>query len=272
MFKEFALLGAAAVAAITGYATDAFGVGQPEAVEGRIYHYVRSNQDGSGAENVYLYRAAYNRLEIYKSSERCVDAGFVTAWVDSETGNATVIQGGRLMPEARHENFATISYDGAATMLRAEAALPDRMVRQQVRVTEPIFHLYDADLATLSVQTMGLDDPRQGFSFALPTIWTEPEDGQYVRHLGEANAEFVRAEEYQGTPALRFDVTGSAFGDNGGPLWLDAQSGHVLGAQWGIPNRPGMDDFSIRLVETEDSGDAGWQALLTDHFAGCPTV
>lgn len=272
MFDKLVYIGAAGLLALGGFATDVLGYGEPEAVEGRIYHYVRSNRDGSSPENVYVYRAAANQLEVYKAVERCTTAAFVSAWVDTETGSASVIQGGRLMPEARHENFATISYDRAATMLRAEAALPDRMVRQQVRVEEPIYHLYDFDLATLSVQTIGLDDPRAGFSFGLPLIWTEPEDGRFVRHLGQADAEFVREEDYHGTAALRFEVGGTAFGENGGPLWIDAESGHVLGAEWGIPNHAGMDDFAIRLMSIEDGGDAGWDALLTSHFEGCPTA
>jgi hypothetical protein len=271
MFKEIALMGAAALVAAAGFGTTVF-TGEPEAVEGRIYHYVRSNRDGSSPENVYVYRAAANHIEVYKAAERCNTAAFVSAWVDTETGSASSIQGGRLMPEARHENFATVAYDPASTMLRAEAALPDRMVRQQVRVEEPVYHLYDFDLATLSVQTMGLSNPRAGFSFGLPLIWTEPEDGRFVRHLGQADAEFVREEDYHGTAALRFEVGGAAFGENGGPLWIDAQSGHVLGAEWGIPNHAGMDDFAIRLVEIEDGGEAGWTALLTSHFEGCPTA
>ncbi|MEO1169003.1 MAG: hypothetical protein AAFW97_09870 [Pseudomonadota bacterium] len=271
MFKEIALTAAAALIA-AGFGAGAIGGGEPEAVEGRIYHYVRSNQDGSDAENVYVYRAAANRLEVYKTRERCSGAAFVTAWVDAETGRAAVINGGRLMPEARYETFATISYDGAAAMLRAEAALPDRMVREQVRVEEPIYHLYDFDLATLSLQTMALDNPRAGFSFGLPLIRTDAENGNHLGHLGRADAEYVGEEDYNGTAALRFEVAGTALGDNGGPLWIDAESGHVLGAQWGIPNHAGMDDFALRLVEIEDGGEAGWHELLTAHFEGCETA
>ncbi|MGJ8536802.1 MAG: hypothetical protein ACSHW2_06585 [Parasphingopyxis sp.] len=272
MFDKLAYIGAAGLLALGGYATDVLGSGETEAVEGRIYHYVRSNRDGSSPENVYVYREAANHIEVYKAVERCTGAAFVSAWVDTETGSASTIQGGRLMPEARHENFATISYDRAATMLRAEAALPDQMVRQQVRVEEPVYHLYDFDLATLSVQTMALEDPRAGFSFGLPLIWTAPDDGEFVRHLGRADAEYIGEEDYHGTAALRFEVGGPAFGDNGGPLWIDAQSGHVLGAEWGIPNHAGMEDFAIRLVGVENGGEAGWNALLTSHFEGCPTV
>ena len=271
MFKEIALTGAAALLA-AGFGAGAIGGGGEEAVEGRIYHYVRSNQDGSQAENVYVYRAAANRIEVYKTQDRCTEATFATAWVDAESGRAAIINGGRLMPQARHENFATIRYDGAATMLRAEAALPDRMMREQVRVEEPFYHLYDFDLATLSLQTMALDNPRAGFSFGLPMISTQPDNGEYVRHLGTAEAEFVRAEDYNGVAALRFEVGGPALGENGGPLWIDAESGHVLGAEWDVPNHADMNDFALRLVETEDSGDTGWQALLTQHFEGCETA
>lgn len=273
MFDKIAYIGAAGLLALGGYATDVIGGGrEAETVQGRIYHYVRSNRDGTSPENVYVYRAAADHIEVYKASGRCSDAAFVSAWVDPATGRANSIQGGRLMPEARHEAFATVAYDQSASMLRAENALPNRMVRQPVRVEEPVYHLYDFDLATLSVQTMALDDPRAGFSFALPLISTEPENGRYVRNLGRADAEFVGTEEYHGTAALRFEVGGTAFAGNGGPLWLDAETGLVLGAEWGIPNHAGMDDFALRLVEIDDGGEAGWNALLTNHFQGCPTV
>jgi hypothetical protein len=120
---------------------------------------------------------------------------------------------------------------------------------------------------------MGLDDPRAGFAFGLPLVLTQPDaDGRHLTHLGRAEATFVRAEDYHGTPALRFEVGGSAFGNNGGPLWLDADTHHVLGAEWGIPNHAGMEDFAIRLTDVQDSGEAGWTRLLTEHFEGCGTT
>lgn len=272
MLKKLAFAGAAVALALTGYATGAVGGDDTAEATGRIYHYVRANQDGSSPEHVWVYRAAANKLEVYKATARCTDAAFVTAWVDPESGRASMINGGRLMPEARHENFATIAYDGTAGMLRADATLPDGAVREQLRVREANWHLYDFDLATLSLQTMALADPRAGFEFGLPMIDTEPRDGNYLRHLGTAEAEFVGEEDYRGTPALRFEVGGAEIGDRGGPLWIDATDGHVLGAEWNMPNHAGMTDFSLRLAGTFDRGEAGWNALLTRHFEGCATA
>lgn len=272
MLKKLAFAGAASVLALTGYATGAFGSEETASATGRIYHYIRSNQDGSSPEHVWVYRAADNKLEVYKAVERCTDAAFVTAWIDPTTGRASMINGGRLMPEARHENFATLAYDGTSGRLTVDAALPGFSVHEEERVHDAAWHLYDFDLATLSVQTMGLADPRAGFSFGLPLVWTDPEEGDFLRHLGTARAEFVGEESYRGVPALRFQVGGEALGENGGPLWIDAADGHVLGAQWGIPNHDGMEDFAIRLVDFDDSGEAGWDALLTRHFEGCATA
>ena len=272
MLKELALMGAASALALTGYAAGAFGGEEAASATGRIYHYVRSNHDGSSPEHVWVYRAAPNKLEVYKATERCTDAAFVTAWVDPTTGRASMINGGRLMPEARYENFAALAYDGTSGRLTVDAALPEFAVHEEVRVRDATWHLYDFDLASLSVQTIGLADPRAGFSFGLPLIWTDPEDGEFLRHLGTARAEFVREESYRGTPALRFEVGGEALGENGGPLWIDAADGHVLGARWGLPNHAGMDDFAIRLVGLGEGGEAGWESLLTRHFEGCATA
>lgn len=116
---------------------------------------------------------------------------------------------------------------------------------------------------------MALDNPRAGFSFGLPTIANTP--GQTARlAIPAAPMQNLRVkEEYNGMQALLFDVGGPAFGDNGDPLWIDANSGHVLGVEWGIPAHAGMEDFAIHLADINDGGDPAWQALLAQHCEGC---
>ncbi len=269
MFGKIALAGAASLFALTGW-TMAFGGEPADTAVGRIYHYVSSNADGSRARQVYVYRAADNRLETYTMTRRCAEAGYATAWVDSGSGRAVVTTHGRLMPGARFENFAETNYDRGPRMLRASATIGQRNAEGFATIAEPAWHLYNLDLATLSIQTRGLSDRRAAFSFGLPAIADNAgEDEHLVRDLGRAEARFVREEDYLGTPALRFEVGGAALGRQGGPLWLDAESGDVLGAQWGLPNRPGMENFTLRLVKVDGGGEAAWRALLASHFVGC---
>lgn len=53
---------------------------------GRIYSYVRSNRDGSEAEQIHVFRASRTRIEVTKMRERCTNAAFVTAELDLARG------------------------------------------------------------------------------------------------------------------------------------------------------------------------------------------
>jgi hypothetical protein len=239
---------------------------------GRIYSYVRSNADGSEAERVHVYRASPTRIEVAKMRDRCTNAAFVTAELDLERGQARRLTGGRLLPEAGHQDFGVLTYDPASRRLEAVLTTPEGELRDSVTVEDEPWHLYDFDLASLTVTARYRSDPRRSFSFGLPLVLVgDPAQG-FLSYLGRADARFVREEGHEGRRALRFEVGGPAFGARGGPLWLDAIDGHVLGARWGIPNHSEYRDFALRLTGVDDGGPAAWRRLLTAHFEGCPAA
>lgn len=268
MLDKLLALGAASAVALTGYVSGYFDDGANAVPTGRIYHYVRDTQ--AGDENIYVYRAGANHVEVYTMTGRCRDAEYMSAWIDPTTGRAAMMTSGRLMPEARHENFMTISYDGTRGRLSATAALETGMASGAVVIDEPVWHLRDFELATLSVQTMGLADPRGGFAFALPTTTGESDD--YLQNLGRIDAEFVAEEELRGVRALRFQLTGPAIANSNGALWLDADNGHVIAANIDLPSDGNSDNFSLRLTEISDGGESGWGELLRSHYDGCATA
>ena len=241
----------------------------PERI-GRIYSYVRSNSDGSEAESIHVYRARRAHIEVTKMRDRCTNAAFVTADLDLERGQASRLTGGRLLPEARHEDFAELLYDPATRRIEARAALDGRALRQSVAVADEPWHLYDFDLASLTVTAQHRPQPRSDFSFGMALIWLGEDPSDFLRYLGRADARFVREETYGGRNALRFEVGGPAMAGKGGPLWLDAREGHVLGAAWGIPNHAEYRDFKLRLTGVSDGGAAEWKRLLSAHFENCP--
>ncbi|NNC71654.1 MAG: hypothetical protein HKN78_02125 [Sphingomonadaceae bacterium] len=268
MLDKLLALGAASAIALTGYVSGYFDDGADAVPTGRIYHYVRDTR--AGDENIYVYRAGANHVEVYTMTGRCRDAEYLSAWVDPTTGRAAMMTSGRLMPEARHENFMTIAFDGVRGRLSADAILEDRMVSGAVTIDEPVWHLRDFELATLSVQTMGLADPRGGFAFALPTTTGEGDD--YLQNLGRIDAEFVTEEDLDGRQALRFELTGPALANRSGSLWLDADGHHVIAANLDLPGEGNRDNFTLRLTEISDGGEAGWGELLHSHYDGCATA
>ncbi|HYI48691.1 MAG TPA: hypothetical protein VEX35_09520 [Allosphingosinicella sp.] len=237
---------------------------------GRIYSYVRSNSDGSEAERVYVYRASRTRIEVAKMRTRCRNAAFVTAELDLVRGEATRLVAGRLRPGAGHEEFGLLTYDQTARRVDAVVTLPQGILRDSVAVPDRPWHLYDYDLASLTVTAQYRPDRRADFSFGLPLVLVGADMSDFLTYLGRADARFVRTERHGGRRAHRFQVGGPAFGARGGPIWFDAAGGHIIEARWGIPNHAEYRDFRLQLRGVSDGGARAWRRLLTRHFENCP--
>ncbi len=235
---------------------------------GRIYHYLRSNSDGSEAESVSVYRLDRTHLEVFKRRERCTSAALVTADLDSSLTFARGLVGGRLQPENRRLSVATLRWQPDSRQIVAQVDLPNLTALDSVLVPDAPWHLYDFDLASLTVAPR--NDPRASFSFGLPLILVREMPGRFLQNLGRADARFVGEERHAGRAALRFEVSGPALGSRGGPLWFDRDEGHILEVAWGVPNHVEYRDFWLRLTGVDDGGATAWDRLLRAHFAACP--
>ena len=243
----------------------------PPPFQATTWHYERSNADGSEAEQVYVHRAAPDRLAVYKMRERCTGAALVTAEIDPATGEATKLIAGRLTPAAQQRPIGEIAFDPKAATLAMTLTMDGRTVTQTAPVGARPWHLYDYDLATLTIATQARRNPRAGFSFGLALVWPETPD-KMLQWLGRADAKFVRTEQHEGRKTLRFQITGPAFaGTGGGPLWLDAKDGSIVEAAWRRPNHPGYTDFRLRL-KGRSEGPVAWTRLLERHYEGCPAT
>lgn len=237
---------------------------------GRIYTYVRSDRDGGEVETIHVFRAGRSDIEVSKMRGRCTNAAYVTATLDLEQGYATRLGAGRLLPEAGREEFGVLSYDAESRRISARLETPNGPIEAHLAVPDTPWHLYDFDLASLTITAQYRSNRRADLSFGLPLVW--PDDGpNFFRYLGRADFRFVREEMHEGRAALRFEAGGPAFAERGGPIWFDAAEGHILEASWGIPNHSEYRDFRLRLVGVSDGGREEWRRMLSAHFQGCPS-
>ena len=198
-------------------------------------------------------------------------AGCAIGDLDLERGYALRLGGGRLRPNAGREEFAVLTYDPAARRLDGRIQTPNGPLVLTLDVPDTPWHIYDFDLASLTITAQYRPDRRAPISFGMPLIWPEGGPEGLLRYLGRADLRFVAEEMHEGRRALRFEAGGPAFGRRGGPIWFDAEEGHILEASWGIPNHSEHRDFRLRLTRVSDGGAEEWRRLLTAHFENCPT-
>jgi len=252
------ILAALAAAALASCAS----APEPASPVGRMYHYIRSNQDGSLPEQIYQYRASATELEVGKQVSRCTNSAFVTATFDPARGVSTNFTGGRLARDLSQDAFAWLDHEDG----ELHARIPAMNIDQRVAVAGEPFILYDFDLADLNARLAGSPAPREDFRFAVALIWPQENTSELFRDLGWAEARFAAAEAHLDRPALRYEITGSL----NGQLWLDALDGHILEARFAEPNHTEYADFRLVLQSVADNGAERWRDVRAAHWEGCP--
>jgi hypothetical protein len=231
---------------------------------GRLYTYVRSNQDGTRPENIYVYRASAAELEVGKMVERCTNAAFVTADLDLARGQPLSLVGGRLARDGSQTPFAWLTYDRTARRLHAQ--VPGADIDQYVAIDGEPWTVYDFDLADITALNAGRAPAPGDFDLAVALVWPAPGSRSTFRNLGRAWFRYAGAEPHLEREALRFEASGAL----NGQLWLDAREGHVLEARFAEPNHVGYADFRLVLQRIEDDAAARWAAVRAAHWADCP--
>lgn len=230
---------------------------------GRLYHYLRTNQDGSEPEHVWVFRKSAAEVEVMKEVERCTNAAYVAAKLDLARNQPESIVGGRLNRDGTQTPFAYLTYDPATRQLAVK--VPQIGVNSAVHVEREPWRIYDFDLADLGMLSAGHAPPREDFTFGVALAWPADEKNP-LKYRGSANAKFSATETLADRDARRFDVTGAL----NGALWLDARDGHVIEARFAEPNHAAYRDFRIVLRSVEDKASARWDEVRLAHWRGCP--
>lgn len=243
-----------------------FALDEHEPVIGRLLTYERSNQDGTRPERIDVYRVSETRIEVMKSVARCTNAALVSAELDFGTWSADIVTGGALLPNAEVMEFAFLWHDRATNRLDVEVRLPDQTLTFDMETTGGTLHVYDFDLASLTVLTPYLTDPESGFSTRFALMWADPANPS-VSMMGDASFEFAGPTVEAGREVLTYTTDDNALGE--GYLRLDAQDGYIVEAAFEAPNHPGYDNFRLRLTGVDDIGADGWRDHLIQQYANC---
>ena len=252
-----------------GAAMDGTEAAQAKPAVGRIYEYVRTNRDGTLPERIVMFRRTATEIEVYKAVSLCNNAAYVTGIFDPATLEARTLHAGRVAKDGSQQRFGRLDYDPARRLVIARIDLPDGAIEDEVEVPDRPWHLYDFDLASLNVWLEQAGDLESGFSFGMPLVVVSDDPGEFLSYLGRADARYVGRETRHGRDTLRFEVSGPALGDKGGPMWIDAKGRFLVDVEWGLPNHREYRDFKLLLRSVSEGGEAEWKRILAAHHADC---
>lgn len=235
-----------------------------------IFHYIRSNRDGSEPEHVVQYRPSQKDIAVYKWVEKCTTAAYVTASMSDDMHTGRVFFAGKVAKDGTQARFGTLTLDPVLMLLAADVTpAGGKRIRLRHSLRAIPYLLYDFDFADLNSFLQEIR-PKRDFAFALPVVW--PSDESIFRDLGMLRGHYAGAEQRAGRDVIRFDLRVEGETPSSGTLWFDARDYFIVEAELGLPNHQEYKDFKLKLEKIEAGGQPAWDALTKSQYANCPAA
>lgn len=248
--------------------TSAFHFNPKKIQAGIAYHYVKTEKDGTNPENISIYVAAPERLEVFKFHEPGTRAGLVLAKLDYQ-----------LFQVNRLESYAVTGVDEKCLVATMDFDAQNNVANVVVTANGPIpektpigfvpFHVYNFDLTSLNFMMRHLVNPEGRFKVGI----ADPnftEQGPLFVYRGEVEIKYVSEEEHDGVLCRRYDIDGSGVLNRGGSIWVRKDGEYFQEVIMDLPDNPSWQSFRLTLKNVEPMSSDSWQKFMSAHFQKTP--
>ena len=137
---------------------------------GTTLTYIRSNQDGTIPEFVYVHIVSPTEVHVAKMVSPCTDAAYVTGVFDPATHEATHLVGGRLNREGGQTPQVWLTFLPATRKIEIRTDDPESKPTEIHDAPPAPWRMYDFDLAEFAL--FGLTQPKS-LDFGVAMAWPD---------------------------------------------------------------------------------------------------
>jgi hypothetical protein len=225
-----------------------------------VFHFGKSQLDGSHSTKISVYMASPERIEALKWDEGGSEATLVIADMDWPRFSVRRFEGWRLVRGAAPERRATLEATGDRLTMS--------LMAEPITLSHWPWHAYDFDFTSLNLTLPHLAEPRGTFSF-----WRTDfiyEDPPKVAELGEVTLRFEETERRAGRKVHRYSISGPGLQDQRGTWWADARSGLLVEYELPVGDEPGYRDVRMSLQSSHRLDAAQWEAFKRQAIGEAP--
>ncbi|HSK75402.1 MAG TPA: hypothetical protein VLQ45_03010 [Thermoanaerobaculia bacterium] len=239
---------------------------QPDKIGiGKVYHYSKTNLDGSDPEYISIWVEDRDRLQSFKLPPEGRQAGLVMAHMDWSTFSADRIESWQTWPDQEPRLVAKLAYLRPEKAVEVEV-IPTGKPAEKVAIPRLPWHIYNFDLASLNFAFRHLIDPTGSFVVGLadPSF---KDEGPVFFYRGEATVSYVGEEKRNGADCRKYRIDGPGLSNRGGFLWVNRKEEHVEDIEIDLPDNPNWKTFKFRLLGMDQMDRAGWEAFMKSRYS-----
>lgn len=245
--------GPAAVAQLTAYRFKATSV-----PAGKVFHYEKSQLDGTHPTRLSVYVAATDRIEALKWDHGGDEATLVQAQMDWPKFSVRRFEAWHLARDMKPELRATLEVDGETLRMS--------LMSQPVKLTHWPWHSYDFDFTSLNLTLPHLLEPEGELKFwRTDFVYSDP---PVIAELGELRLRFDGRETRAGKTVRRYSIGGEALQGATGTWWADLRTGLLVEYEMPVGDEPGYDNVRLKLTGMEKMTATRWEEFKRASVKG----
>jgi|TARA_Y100000294_G_scaffold177868_1_gene205331 hypothetical protein len=242
---------------------------QPEKIKiGTVYHYVKSNIDGTNPADVSIYVASRQRVEVLKIEQGSTLPAYVTADFDWESFSAVRLDSWHIIEDGslRRQLESHLSRENNTYTAYLEGGIFSADVGHY-----PL-HNYNFDFISFNFIFRHLIDPEQKFAIGVvepnwdvilsPDFSPTGEATDVLRYKGKALIEFLGADTYRDVDCRKYRISGEGMDEQVGFFWANIEHGHFENFEHPHPDNPAWDSFKFDLRSIEYMTLAEWKEFI----------
>lgn len=231
--------------------------------EGTVYHYIKSNLDGSKPSHVSVYIKHRDSLEVCKIEKGLIDAALIVANMD--------------WPTFSPNSMDAYVYDRDTTIHRANFQLaedkksftikyPKGKEEQYIIPYQPV-HIYNFDMVSINYIFRHLKNPTKPFDIPIfdPT-YSKDTAANTFEYKGPLHFEYIRDEYLHRQKCRKYKISGKGIGGKTGYVWVNKSKGHFENIEVPWPDNPNWNSFKFELKKTEKMTHEEWKNFRLKPF------
>lgn len=276
----FTFMGSFPAAVSLAQSLEAFKFNPARLRTGTLYQYRKSNLDGTHPDNIYIYVADRNRLDVLKLEPGVSTGVNIEAELDWQNFMPKHLQMYHDRKDGSHTPIfhlttvgdeAVLTPDNLAAMNAKVAAIVGK--EQRVKIPKPA-HVYGFELISFNFAIQHLRNPKAGFAVGImgdnPSFG--PDSPSPISFFGEAKIDYLLTEKRDGVLCHKYRMGGEAFKGKEGLFWTDARLGHLIAVEMPLANNGDWHSFKLQFIKMEKLISSAWQKrkaeVLKNFFNG----
>jgi hypothetical protein len=242
---------------------------QPEKIQtGMVYHYLKSNIDGSWPARIFIRVEDVENLDVWKFEAHQADAAHVRAHMDWHIFCADRIESWIVTADEKSRPQASVSLSKEDMCFHIHW----RGIVDTISIGYLPAHIYNFDLISLNVSLRHWTKPEGEMTLGILQPDFDPNPDALLRYDGTVLLDYISDEKRQNQPCRKYTIGGPGLQGNTGTLWVNRSLGHIEDLEIPIADNPAWTGFKFRLVSYESMDEPSWSHFLNQEIRQLKSV